>query len=139
MTVAEISAQLHRIQSDEHFAARTADLVNSWSASGMGAETIEPILRFIEEHPQLDFGAPGSLVQFVERFYGKGYETKLVESIWRKPTMQTVWMLNRILNGTKDHAVKRRFVGVLEGAKRHPLAESNVQRRIDQFLQRFQS
>jgi hypothetical protein len=138
MTAAEISDQLHRIQSDEHFAARTADLVSSWSASGTGAETIEPILRFIEEHPQLDLGAPGSLVHFVERFYGKGYETKLVESIWRKPTMQTVWMLNRILNGTEDPAVKRRLVGILEGAKQHPLAESNVQRRIDHFLERLQ-
>ena len=30
----------------------------------------EAILRFMEKHPSVDYGAIGALVHFVERYYG---------------------------------------------------------------------
>ena len=59
---------------------------------------IEWILHFMEEKPKIDYGMPGPLVHFMEKKYKKGYEKLLLESIKRKPTEHTVWMLNRILN-----------------------------------------
>ena len=59
---------------------------------------IECILHFMEENPKIDYGMPGPLVHFMEKKYKKGYEKLLLESIKRKPTEHTVWMLNRILN-----------------------------------------
>lgn len=59
---------------------------------------IEWILYFMEENPKIDYGMPGPLVHFMEKKYKKGYEKLLLESIKRKPTEHTVWMLNRILN-----------------------------------------
>lgn len=59
---------------------------------------IKWILHFMEENPKIDYGMPGPLVHFMEKKYKKGYEKLLLESIKRKPTEHTVWMLNRILN-----------------------------------------
>lgn len=59
---------------------------------------IEWMLHFMEENPKIDYGMPGPLVHFMEKKYKKGYEKLLLESIKRKPTEHTVWMLNRILN-----------------------------------------
>jgi len=56
---------------------------------------------FMEEHPEIDYGTPGPLVHFLERFYKKGYEEQLVLSIRRKPTCHTIWMLNRLINGAR--------------------------------------
>ena len=59
---------------------------------------IEWILHFMEENPKIYYGMPGPIVHFMEKKYKKGYEKLLLESIKRKPTEHTVWMLNRILN-----------------------------------------
>lgn len=65
-------------------------------------EAVEPVLRFLEEHRDLDLGMPGPLVHYVERFFRKGYEEKLLASLRRAPTPRTVWMLNRLLNGLTE-------------------------------------
>jgi hypothetical protein len=65
------------------------------------AET-EAILRFMEEHPDLDYGMPGPLVRIVEQRFGDGYEDLLVDSINRRVTMHTLSMLNRITNGSQE-------------------------------------
>ena len=31
-------------------------------------DLVDPVLDFISKHPEVDFGAPGELVHFVERF-----------------------------------------------------------------------
>lgn len=65
-------------------------------------DSIEPLLQLMERQPLTDFGSPGPIVHFVERFYKKGYEEKLISSLKRMPALQTVWMLNRIINGTDN-------------------------------------
>ena len=73
---------------------------------------VEPLLAFMERNPDIDYGMPGPLVHFVERFYGNGYEEKLVESIKRRPTSHTLWMLNRIINGS-DETTKKGYLDML--------------------------
>lgn len=68
----------------------------------VGIEAVEPLLQLMERHPLADFGVPGAIVHFVERFYKRGYEQLLMESVKKRPTMHTVWMLNRIINGSEN-------------------------------------
>jgi len=65
---------------------------------GAGVETVPLLLGIIERHPLDDFGAPGAMGQFMEQFFGKGYEEELAASIRRRPAMYTLWMTNRVLN-----------------------------------------
>lgn len=78
------------------------DNIMKLEIQNVGIEAVEPLLQLMERHPLVDFGVPGAIVHFVERYYKKGYEELLVESIKRKPTMHTVWMLNRIINGSEN-------------------------------------
>ena len=73
---------------------------------------VEPLLLLMERNPDIDYGMPGPIVHFVERFYGNGYEGKLVESIKRNPTKHTLWMLNRIINGSTGE-VKSEYLSML--------------------------
>ena len=139
MTAQEIIDQLQHISSPDDFAVRSAELTDAWSSAGAGLETVEPILRFMEEHPPIDFGMPGTLVHFVERFYGKGYEEKLVESVRRKPTSVTVWMLNRVINGTKAFDVKQRLIATMGQARVNPPADQSALQMADRFLARLNS
>jgi len=68
-------------------------------------DSVQPLLRLMERHPLTDFGSPGPIVYFVERFYQKGYEEELLLSLKRMPTLHTVWMLNRLINGTDQAEV----------------------------------
>ena len=75
-------------------------------------ESISQILMIMEKNPDADFGKPGPLVHFVEKYYQNGYEEKLIESVKRRPTKHTVWMLNRIINGSKSDS-RDYFINIL--------------------------
>src|SRR5258708_6628507 len=98
MTSKEVARQLKGIASADDFVNSSHELTEAWSTAEVGLECIQPILRFMEEHPHLEYGVPGPLVHFIETFCPiaqKEYEKKLIESVTRRPTMLTVWMLNR--------------------------------------------
>lgn len=95
------------------------------------------ILHFIEAHPEIDFSTPGPLVHFMERFHGKGYEERLAESLRRKPTSATVWMLNRVINGTKSIDLRRQWIETMQDAGRNPRADRNAVQRVAHFLERL--
>ena len=103
MTPDEVINELEAIANAKDFVFHAYELTDSWAASNAGFEVVEPVLRFMEKYPSIDYGTPGPLVHFVERFFGKGYEAELLESIKRNPTPHTVGMLNRLINGMKSH------------------------------------
>ncbi len=137
MTPEEVSDQLEHLASAEDFASRSAELVDRWNAAEVGFEAVEPILRFMEEHRSIEFGMPGALVHFVERFHRNGYEEKLLDSISRRPTRHTVWMLNRVINGTSEPATKQRLITAMAHARSNPLVDSNALNQIQRFLERL--
>lgn len=96
-------------------------------------ETIEPILKLMEQNPDIDFGSPGPLVHFVERYYKVGYEEKLVQSIEKTPTLHTVWMLNRIVNGA-DGEQKVYYIKVLQNVLNSPNITEELSSRTVEFL-----
>ncbi len=66
-----------------------------------GEELIKPILELIEIILWLIFGTPGYLVHFVEKFYNKGCEELLMQSVIKTPTSHNIWMLHRCYNNAK--------------------------------------
>ena len=137
MTPQEVTEQLEGIASDQDFASASSELTDGWTLAGAGLETVVPILHFIEEHPTIDFGTPGALVHFVERFYQHGYEELLLESVSRKPTSLTLWMVNRIANGTKEPDLRQRLVAAMQAARDSPAADPNTKQMADRFLSRL--
>lgn len=139
MTSNEIAEQLESIASADDVVSSTTELTDAWSAADVGVKSVEPILRFMEEHPELDYGMPGPLVHYVEEFFQRGYEERLIESVSRRPTQQTVWMLNRVLNGTREQAQRQIVVRAMRQAATNPKADEATIELLQCFLERHSS
>jgi hypothetical protein len=135
MTSEEIAEQLQAVASADDVVSFTHELTAAWSAATVGLESVEPILRFMEEHPELDYGSPGPLVHHVEEFCWNGYEEKLIESVGRRPTTHTVWMLNRVLNGTTEPSRRQVLVRLMKQAASNPRTDAETLERIRGFLE----
>ena len=75
---------------------------------------MDPLFRILEENSDFDFGMPGQIVHTLEKHYKKGLEEELFKSLNRKPTFYTLWMLNRIINGTSDTKEKEGYMEMLK-------------------------
>ena len=93
------------MQDNEDFETVMMDCMEEIEENYNQLDSVQPLLRLMERHPLTDFGSPGPIVHFVERFYKKGYEEELLLSLKRIPTLHTVWMLNRLINGTDQAEV----------------------------------
>ncbi|MCI9514370.1 MAG: hypothetical protein HFF61_08585 [Oscillospiraceae bacterium] len=100
-------------------------------AEGLGLSAVEPLLLFMERHPLSDFGMPGAIVHYVEQFYKKGYEDLLAVSVARRPTLHTVWMLNRIKNAGEDAG---KYEQLLRDILERPDVEEEIKNSVKEFL-----
>jgi hypothetical protein len=98
MEIAKIENSINEYEVNELIMEESIQYIKN---SGYGIEAVEPLLMLMERHPLVEFGMPGEIVHFVEAFYGNGYEDLLVQSVKRKPTIHTVWMLHRLINDPK--------------------------------------
>ncbi|TYQ18142.1 UNVERIFIED_CONTAM: hypothetical protein Cloal_0555 [Acetivibrio alkalicellulosi] len=78
------------------------EIIDEISEVDNPSDAIEPILMLVEKYPLLDYGGPGPFGSFLETYFNKGYEEKLIESIKRKPTEYTIFLLVRIANDTRN-------------------------------------
>ena len=53
---------------------------------------------------------PGAMVHFAESF-GEEYKPLLISSLKKRPSMHTVWMLNRCINGSAN---KDEYIALLK-------------------------
>lgn len=107
------------------------DVIYKIQSANLGRNAIEPLLRFMERHPLTNFGMPGAIVHYVEQFYKKGYEDLLIASIQRRPTLHTVWMVNRIKN-TKEDSDK--YIEILTAILAKQEIEEEIKTSIREFL-----
>ncbi|MDF2903811.1 MAG: hypothetical protein K0S25_1449 [Bacillus sp. (in: firmicutes)] len=128
----ELIDKLSNSVSDENFVDIAYDIVEKIEEKKDAFDAVEPILRIMENSSDVDFGKPGPLVHFVETFYKKGYEEKLVDSIKRQPTTHTVWMLNRIINGS-DKKTKKYYLGLLNDVQNQPNISNEIKVLVNQF------
>jgi len=127
--------QLRDIAKADDFSSACSDLVERWEAGGVTPSVVSPILRFMRENPELDFGSPGSLVHLVEKFYRRGYEESLIESVQKVATPHTVWMLNRLINGADSPREKTYLVSILKSVTRSEIASPEARDVAAQFLE----
>lgn len=102
----------------DDFLERAESALEGLRNSPTAFDAVEPILRLMERNEDADFGTPGPFVHFVETFYRSGYEDKLLESIRRKPTSHTLWMLNRIVNDVRGKQKILYIAAMKDAAKR---------------------
>lgn len=111
--------------SQDDFIEVAYDLIEVIEERDDAEEAIEPILELMERNSNNDFGMPGPLVHFMEKYYKRGYEEKLISSIRRLPTKHTLWMLNRIINGSEGDK-KVFFMDILEEVFNYPNLNDEV-------------
>lgn len=119
---------------DDDFISIAYEITDQLEEKENGFVAVEPILMIIETNPNIDFGSPGPLVHYVERFYEHGYEEKLIDSIKRRPTELTVWMLNRIVNGSEGDK-KKYYIKLMEEVLIFPGLEQNIINEVENFLE----
>lgn len=135
----DITAQLELAATDDDFGHQCAELAESWTAANFGIESVEPILRFMEQQPNLDYGSPGPLVHYVEQFYRQGYDDLLRESVERRPTAHTIWMLNRLINCCRSEEARQPLVELMKRSRVHALIDKRTAGLIDRLLSRTSS
>ena len=95
-------------------------------------ELVEPILEIIGTNPLVDFGLPGDLVYFVEKFYKKGYEELLISSVRKNPTSHNIWMVHRCYNDT-ENPLHGKFAQLISDLKNDASVSDEVKNAIDEF------
>jgi hypothetical protein len=91
-----------------------------------------PLFRLLERLDTADLGSPGPVVHLLERSAGPVYHRLLVESVGRKPTPLTVWMVNRVLNASP--ADPGAWLDLLAGVERTPGVSPEAAAQAHQFL-----
>jgi hypothetical protein len=87
----------------------------------------------LERFPDAELGTPGPLVHEFESM--GGHDAVLAESLGKQPTVLTVWMVNRILNVTKDRAQQAHWLRQLRAALEHPLAAEHIRASAASFIE----
>lgn len=92
----------------------------------------QEFFALIERLSDSELGTPGPLVHTMEEHSGH-YEQLLADSLKRKPTDLTVWMVNRILNG--EPADSAFWIDQLSAAAEHPSATPLVKEQALHFIE----
>ena len=134
MNAADATRELEEIaRAGDDFEWQSRQLTAKWEGDPKGFEAVEPILRFMENHPDVDYGTPGPLVHFVETF--PNYEEKLIKSVERQPTPNTLGMLNRVINSKRNDAQEwRAAIAVLERVLENHAADAMTRSRARDYL-----
>ena len=105
LTKDDMLVALHDAITEDQEFELADEIVDAMEAYPQPFDLVALILDFISKHPEVDFGSPGYLVHFVERFYHQGYEDLLMEVVGKKPTLHNIWMLHRCCNDNDPNLV----------------------------------
>ena len=130
LTKDDMLVALHDAITEDQEFELADEIVDAMEASPQPFDLVAPVLDFISEHPEVDFGSPGDLVHFVERFYHQGYEDLLMEVVGKRPTPHNIWMLHRCFNDNDPNLVPQiqALVGEL---KKDKTLDSQVRSMIE--------
>ncbi|MFB9077958.1 hypothetical protein ACFFLS_04730 [Flavobacterium procerum] len=88
-------------------------------------DAIKPIFELIERSPDIDYGGPGPLASFMEKYYKNGYEELLLQSIERKPTEYTLGLLHRLIND-KNNSEHKKYLAVMKSISLNTAYPQNI-------------
>ncbi|RWX01412.1 hypothetical protein [Flavobacterium cerinum] len=114
------------------------EIVDEMEADKIGFDAIENILELMEKNPLVEFGTPGPLTHFIEKFYKErqeDYVNLLKKSVKDKPTVHTVWLLNRVINENK----KQELIGILNSISKDKEIKQEIRDVANNFLEYHQN
>lgn len=127
----DLLKRLEELVGTDDFEYESEDIMAQLEEEGAGFETVEPLLAIMERHPLDDFGMPGAMVHFIERFYPQ-HVSLLIGSIRRAPAMHTLWMLNRCINGTGK---KDEYISVLREVAENENVDNAIRAQAQGFIE----
>lgn len=127
----EIIKKLEKYIDTDDFEYEADKCIEQLENMNTGIESVKELFELIERHPLSDFGGPGSIVYYLEQFFGKGYEGLLEESINRKPTVVTILMLNRLINGNDD---ADKYLSLMKTVSERTDTENEIKELANEFL-----
>lgn len=89
------------------------------------------IFRTMERLDCAELGTPGPLVHTLETWRGR-YEKMLADSVRRKPTPLSVWMINRILNARLPES--KSWMTLLRSVADNPAASAKTKSQAEMFI-----
>ena len=130
LTKNDMLVALHDAITEDQEFELADEIVDAMEASPQPFDLVAPILELMANHPEVDFGSPGELVHFVEKFSHQGYEDLLLESVLKSPTVHNIWMLHRCYNDNDPNLVRQiqTLVGEL---KKDKTLDSQVRSMIE--------
>ena len=130
LTRDEILVALHDAITEDQEFELADEIVDAMELYDQPFDLVAPISDFISKHPEVDFGSPGYLVHFVERFYHQGYEDLLMEVVGKKPILHNIWMLHRCCNDNDPNLV-RQIQALVGELKKDKTLDSQVRTMIE--------
>lgn len=124
------------IEEDE-FIGLQYDIVDEMETDKVGFEITQDILELMGKNPLVEFGSPGPLTHFIEKFYNDNqeqYQKILKNSVGEKPTIHTVWLLNRIINGTEGKT-KMELTQIMKSISRDLNLNKEIREVAEKFLE----
>lgn len=128
--IKELLEKLENLVGTDWFEADSSEIMDSLEAEGAGSGIIGDLLAIMERHPLDDFGCPGAVVHYIERYY-PDYIPLLISSLERAPAMHTVWMLNRCINAKDKNSGE--YLDILKGIA----ANEDIAAEIRDFARHF--
>ncbi len=128
----QLLAELEDLVGSDDFEFASEDIMEQIIGEGAGIEIAEDLLAIMERHPLDDFGMPGAMVRFIERFF-PDYIPYLIASVRRAPALHTVWMLNRCINGSSAED-KEKYIGILEEVAENDRINMTIRKSAKDFL-----
>jgi len=116
-----------------HIDARGLERLNQFCTeiTEFRTELAAPILfATMERLDGCDLGSPGPLVHTLESM--PNYQRFLKDSLFRKPTLLSVWMINRILNSHPMNSAD--WLSLLRRTSSHPAASAETKQQAIHFL-----
>ena len=132
LTKDDMLVALHDAITEDQEFELADEVMDAMEAYPQPFDLVASILDFISKHPEVDFGSPGELVHFVEKFYHKGYEDLLLESVQKNPTVHNIWMLHRCYNDNDPDLVPQ-IQALIGELKKDKTLDSQVKTMIEEL------
>ena len=123
------------VDTDDYLVNRLYELCDLIENDPDSSSVVPHIFAFFEAHPEADFGLPGPLVHLLEK--QPDYEEQLIESVSRKPIVNTVSMINRILNSNISSQKRAVLLDLLRSVETNP--EGEYAREQAELFLKFQA
>ena len=113
---------------------RLAELTEALKKADAAEKAVPELFGLMERLPDVNLGSPGPLVHTLERL--PGYENELILSVRRRPSLLSIWMVNRALNTDLPKDTRRSCLELLHKVANDtnvPLAVRRDARRFVEF------